>query len=269
MKRKIAVLALTAALALSSTSAFAAQTTDCTNYNLNDLSSLLKNYVSNYNCDDLVNNTSKVLNFNGKTIDLNSINWKSILDCDTNYNNKPDCNLETIIGCETEQNNNNDCNTNQEKPTTNKPSTEKPGSNNESENNNTSTPSSNLTYEQKVVELVNIERQKAGLAALTMDSQISNVARVKSKDMAQNKYFAHQSPTYGSAGNMLTQFGIKWSSWGENIAYGQRSPEQVVTAWMNSAGHRANILSSNFTKIGVGYVTNSNGVPYWTQIFAK
>jgi len=87
--------------------------------------------------------------------------------------------------------------------------------------------------------------------------------------MASNNYFAHQSPTYGSAGDMLKQFGIKWSAWGENIASGQRTPEAVVTAWMNSEGHRANILSSNFSKIGVGYATNSNGTPYWTQIFTN
>ena len=129
--------------------------------------------------------------------------------------------------------------------------------------------SSNLNYEQKVVELVNIERQKNGLSALTLDAKVSNVARTKSKDMATNNYFAHQSPTYGSAGDMLKQFGIQWSAWGENIASGQRTPEAVVTAWMNSEGHRANILSSNFSKIGVGYVTNSNGTPYWTQMFTN
>ena len=122
-------------------------------------------------------------------------------------------------------------------------------------------------YEQKVAELVNIERQKNGLAPLTLDSAISNVARIKSKDMSDNNYFAHQSPTYGSAGDMLTKFGVKWSAWGENIAAGQRTPEEVVNAWMNSEGHRANILSPNFSKIGVGYV--NNGRPNWTQMFTN
>jgi len=131
------------------------------------------------------------------------------------------------------------------------------------------TTASNSNYEQKVVELVNIERQKNGLSTLALDSSVSNVARTKSKDMAANNYFAHQSPTYGSAGDMLKQSGINWSAWGENIASGQRTPEAVVTAWMNSEGHRANILSSNFTKIGVGYTTNSNGTPYWTQMFIR
>ncbi len=136
--------------------------------------------------------------------------------------------------------------------------------------NNTAISSpSNMSYEQQVVQLVNVERQKAGLSSLTLDSSISNVARKKSQDMASNNYFAHQSPTYGSAGDMLKQFGVNYSAWGENIASGQRSPEAVVSAWMHSEGHKANILSSNFTKIGVGYAVNSNGTPYWTQMFTK
>ncbi|WMJ78834.1 MULTISPECIES: CAP domain-containing protein [unclassified Sedimentibacter] len=134
---------------------------------------------------------------------------------------------------------------------------------------NSSTKSSNSSYEQRVVQLVNVEREKNGLNPLVLDSSISNVARAKSKDMADNNYFAHQSPTYGSAGDMLRNFGINWSAWGENIASGQNTPEQVVNAWMNSEGHRANILSTNFGKIGVGYVTDSNGTPYWTQMFTN
>lgn len=130
----------------------------------------------------------------------------------------------------------------------------------------TSAPSSS-NYERRVVELVNIERQKIGLEPLTLDSAISNVARIKSKDMSDNNYFAHHSPTYGSAGDMLTQNGIKYSAWGENIAAGQRTPEDVVNGWMHSEGHKANILSSDFSKIGVGYV--NNGRPHWTQIFTN
>lgn len=136
----------------------------------------------------------------------------------------------------------------------------------ETKANTTSAPITS-NYEQKVAELVNIERQKNGLAPLTLDSAISKVARIKSKDMSDNNYFAHQSPTYGSAGDMLKQYGINWSAWGENIAAGQRTPEEVVNAWMNSEGHRANILSPNFSKIGVGYV--NNGRPNWTQMFTN
>ncbi|HAS92319.1 MAG TPA: hypothetical protein DCS12_08850 [Clostridiales bacterium] len=131
----------------------------------------------------------------------------------------------------------------------------------------TSTAPSVSNYEKQVVELVNVERQKNGLAPLTLDPAISNVARIKSQDMSANNYFAHQSPTYGSAGDMLAKHGIRYTAWGENIAAGQRTPEEVVNAWMNSPGHRANILASHFTKIGVGYV--NNGRPYWTQMFTN
>lgn len=133
----------------------------------------------------------------------------------------------------------------------------------------TATSSSNVNYEKRVAQLVNIEREKNGLQPLAFDSSISNVARSKSKDMADNNYFAHQSPTYGSAGDMLRNFGINYSAWGENIASGQDTPEEVVNAWMNSEGHKANILSTNFGKIGIGYVTNAGGKAYWTQMFTN
>ncbi len=119
-------------------------------------------------------------------------------------------------------------------------------------------------YENKVLELVNVERQKAGLKPLQMDSAISNVARMKSQDMQTNKYFSHTSPTYGSPFDMMKKFGISYRTAGENIAMGQRTPEEVVTAWMNSPGHRANILKADFTHLGVGYVATGH---YWTQMF--
>ncbi|MEH6852921.1 CAP domain-containing protein [Bacillus pseudomycoides] len=119
-------------------------------------------------------------------------------------------------------------------------------------------------FEQKVVDLTNAERAKQGLPALKVDAQLSKVARVKSEDMQKNHYFDHTSPTYGSPFDMMKQFGISYRSAGENIAQGQRSPEEVVQAWMNSAGHRANILNNGYTHIGVGYVESGN---YWTQEF--
>ncbi|SCG82521.1 SCP-like extracellular protein [Proteiniborus sp. DW1] len=123
--------------------------------------------------------------------------------------------------------------------------------------------------EQEVVRLVNVERQKNGLNALELDAELSKVAREKSKDMATKGYFSHTSPTYGSPFDMMKKFGIKYSSAGENIAMGQPTAEAVVKAWMNSEGHRANILNKNFTKIGVGYYKASNGSPYWTQMFIR
>lgn len=119
-------------------------------------------------------------------------------------------------------------------------------------------------YELEVVELTNVERQKHGLAPLQIDEALSKVARVKSEDMAKQNYFNHNSPTYGSPFDMMKQFGISYRTAGENIAMGQRSPQEVVNAWMNSEGHRANILNSNFTHIGVGHASNGN---YWTQQF--
>jgi uncharacterized YkwD family protein len=119
-------------------------------------------------------------------------------------------------------------------------------------------------YEQKVVELTNQERAKYGVPALQLDENLSKVARAKSMDMKNKGYFDHTSPTYGSPFDMMKQFGISYSSAGENIAMGQRSPEEVVNAWMNSEGHRKNILNGSFTHIGVGYVESGN---YWTQMF--
>jgi uncharacterized YkwD family protein len=119
-------------------------------------------------------------------------------------------------------------------------------------------------YEQKVVDLTNQERAKNGLAALKVDTTLSKLAREKSRDMSVNGYFSHTSPTYGSPFDMMKQYGITYRAAGENIAMGQRTPEEVVQAWMNSEGHRKNILSSNFTHIGVGYVASGN---YWTQEF--
>lgn len=307
MKNKVIALTLSAVLALSSTSAFAAENTNCTKVNF-DYSSLVKSISSNYKID--CTNILNKLSINGQSLNCNSIKWNIIncktADCKTANLTKADC---KTTDCKSAKCTTADCKTaiktakpaavkpavkqpaisqpaatkpvvkqpTVAKPVATKPVSNKPAATYEPIKNSTSNDSSsnktvsssNLNYEQKVVELVNIERQKNGLSPLTLDSKISNVARTKSKDMATNNYFAHQSPTYGSAGNMLKNSGINWSAWGENIASGQRTPEAVVTAWMNSEGHRANILSSNFSKIGVGYAVNSNGTPYWTQMFTN
>ena len=119
-------------------------------------------------------------------------------------------------------------------------------------------------FEKKVVELTNAEREKQGLAPLELDVELSKVAKDKSKDMQQNNYFSHNSPTHGSPFDMMKKYGIQYNAAGENIAQGQQSPEEVVNAWMNSEGHRANIMNENFTHIGVGHVEEGN---YWTQMF--
>ena len=124
--------------------------------------------------------------------------------------------------------------------------------------------SSTTAFEAEVVRLVNQRRAEHGLKPLIQDWQLSRVARYKSQDMKDLGYFSHTSPTYGSPFQMMKSFGISYRTAGENIAKGYASPEAVVNAWMNSPGHRANILNSTYTHIGVGYVPSGN---YWTQMF--
>lgn len=124
--------------------------------------------------------------------------------------------------------------------------------------------SSVIAFENEVIRLVNEVRAEHGLQALTANWELSRVARYKSQDMADNRYFSHTSPTYGSPFQMIKNFGLSYRTAGENIAYGQSTPQAVVSAWMNSSGHRANILNSSYTQIGVGYVANGH---YWTQMF--
>ncbi len=119
-------------------------------------------------------------------------------------------------------------------------------------------------YEQEVCDLVNDIRRQYGLSELTVSHELTNVARLKSQDMKDKGYFSHTSPTYGSPFDMMKSFGISYRTAGENIAMGQRTPSEVVNAWMNSDEHRANILNSSYTQIGVGYVENGH---YWTQMF--
>ncbi len=120
------------------------------------------------------------------------------------------------------------------------------------------------SYESEVIRLVNEIRQKNGLRPLTANWELSRVARYKSQDMRDNGYFSHNSPTYGTPFQMLSAFGLSYRTAGENIAKGYASPQAVVNGWMNSSGHRANILNGSYTQIGVGYVSGGN---YWTQLF--
>lgn len=128
---------------------------------------------------------------------------------------------------------------------------------------------SEKNFEAQVVKLVNQERAARGLSPLTHNWELSRVARYKSMDMRDRGYFSHTSPTYGSPFTMIRNFGINFSSAGENIAQGQATPQAVVQSWMNSSGHRANILSTNFTQIGVGYAAGGKGRHYWTQMFIR
>lgn len=227
MKKKAMILIATSILTLNSFSVFAAEKTNCNSYkSINVLS------------------TSQFKDLCNKYLTNNSYDFSDIVlhdrknDCDNNTGN--------------ENNGNNNGNT---------------GSENNG-NNNTSKPdnsvSSESRYISEVVRLVNAERAKEGLAALQMDSSLNSAAQVRAKEIVTS--FSHTRPNGSNCFTALSEAGIKYNGSGENIAYGQKTPAEVVNAWMNSAGHRANIMSSKFTKIGVG-CHNSNGTYYWSQFF--
>ena len=115
--------------------------------------------------------------------------------------------------------------------------------------------------------LLNLDRKNNGLGALTLDAELCRIARIKSADMRDNRYFAHESPTYGRVGEMLRHFGYRFSAAGENIAH-HANVDKAQAAFMSSQGHRQNNLGS-WTKMGIGIVTDANGYIYATQIFAK
>ena len=176
--------------------------------------------------------------------------------------NKPNNNNNIINKPVNKPNNNND-NINKPDNNINNDSTNKPVEKPNNDNNTANFSS----YQKQVLDLVNAERTKRGLKSLTLDTKLSNVATMKSQDMIDKNYFDHNSPTYGSPFDMMRKFGVSYRSAGENIAEGQRSPQEVMNAWMNSEGHRKNILNPNFTTLGVGVAKTSSGRLYWTQMF--
>jgi len=139
----------------------------------------------------------------------------------------------------------------------------------------TQTPSPASDFEERVVELTNIERQNYGCEPVTMDTRLWAAAAGHSEDMAVNDFFSHTGSDGSSPDERIIAQGYIWSGWGENIAAGYTSPESVVNAWMSSSGHRANILNCSFVHIGVGYfylendTGNFNYYHYWTQDFAS
>ena len=138
--------------------------------------------------------------------------------------------------------------------------------NNGTQNNTTTTTSQMNSDEQEVFNLVNKQRTDNGLQALKNDNEVQRVARIKAQDMVNSGYFSHQSPTYGSPFDMLKSFGISYKSAGENIA-GNSSNSGAVTAWMNSSGHRANILNSGYNYTGIGVVSSPKYGKMYVQMF--
>lgn len=172
---------------------------------------------------------------------------------DTNSNKLPNCN-KPVFGLVI--------------PNTGKPDTDssKPDTNTgkpDTDSSNTDTNDSSIA--EQITALVNAERSKAGLSPVTLDTSLTSAANVRAKESAVS--FSHTRPDGRSFSSILTDNGISYRGSGENLAYGQFSPESVMEGWMNSSGHRANILNPNFTKIGVGYYKSSSGTKYWSQLF--
>lgn len=141
------------------------------------------------------------------------------------------------------------------------------GGSSSSGNTSSSTETSNMNSDEKeVFNLINKQRTNNGLAALKNDSEVQRVARIKAQDMVNNNYFSHTSPTYGSPFDMLKSFKISYKTAGENIA-GNSSNSSAVTAWMNSSGHKANILNSNFNYTGIGVVSSPKYGKMYVQLF--
>ena len=140
--------------------------------------------------------------------------------------------------------------------------------------NKTTTPNQTITTtnisltddEKETIDLINAERKKAGLSALSIDNELQRVARIKAQDMVDNNYFSHTSPTYGSPFDMMQSFKITYKTAGENIA-GNSTNQGAVTAWMNSPGHKANILNSSFTHTGLGVVKSNKYGKIYVQMF--
>ena len=137
------------------------------------------------------------------------------------------------------------------------------------EGNNTATDRGEITQQREILNLVNAERKKNGLKELTLSHTLNGIAGEKAFDMKEKNYFSHTSPTYGSPFEMLQHFGVKYSYAGENIASGQKTSKEVMQSWLNSSGHRANILNPNYTELGVGYVEGGTYGTYWVQLFIK
>ncbi|MBP3648484.1 MAG: serine protease [Clostridia bacterium] len=124
------------------------------------------------------------------------------------------------------------------------------------------------TQEEIAFLLLNQDRAANGMAPLQLDPALCSIARLKSQDMRDNRYFAHTSPTYGSASQMLKTLGYSFSAVGENIAH-HATVEKSQAAFMSSAGHRKNILSTSWTKVGIGVVVDAQGFVYVTQLFVR
>ncbi len=161
-----------------------------------------------------------------------------------------------------------DNNQNNQPGTDNNNQNNQPGTEDNNQSNNPGTEDSEQSvhaYVKRIVELVNEERAKAGLNPLTLKADVTEAAQVRAVECETS--FSHTRPNGTSFVTALKEAGVSYRGAGENIAWGQKTPEQVMEAWMNSSGHRANIMNAKYTSIGVGYYPNAAGRNYWSQLF--
>lgn len=197
------------------------------------------------------------------------------LDCNTSGNDMitPDCNtpVDNVITPDTNVSENDLA----------APDADKPGSDNNIPGNDIIVPdtdapendiilpdtnaSEDTSFAQQILTLVNKERAKAGLKEVILDETLEKAAAVRAGEIERS--FSHTRPDGSSFSNVLKDMGVTYKGAGENIAWGQKSPQEVMEGWMNSPGHRANILNPQFTKLGVGHYQNSRGTNYWVQLF--
>ena len=199
------------------------------------------------------------------SIDDNKDDNDNIEDNNQNNGNNQDNNQGGNIEDNNQGNNNQDKDDNNQDNNNNQDQDK--DDNNQNDDNNSSNINGFSKEQVEVLNLVNKERKANGLKPLTLNKELSNVANIKSRDMIEKGYFDHTSPTYGSPFDMMKKFNISYNTAGENIAMGQKTPSEVMNSWMNSSGHRANILNSTYTELGVGIQKDSNGTIYWTQMF--
>ena len=140
------------------------------------------------------------------------------------------------------------------------------GSSNSGSSGSQTTTSTMSSDEKEVLDLINKQRTNNGLSALKVDSEVQRVAKIKAQDMVNNNYFSHNSPTYGTPFEMLKSFKVSYKTAGENIA-GNSSNSGAVNAWMNSSGHKENILNSSFNYTGIGVVSSPKYGKVYVQMF--
>ncbi|STO31709.1 uncharacterized protein, YkwD family [Fusobacterium necrogenes] len=126
-----------------------------------------------------------------------------------------------------------------------------------------------VSYQEIILKKVNIARREKGLKPLKINEELNKIAIVKAKDMAKDEKLSHNSKKFGMTFNLIKKEGIRYSAAAENIARWHDTPEFVAKRWLNSKGHRKNILNPDYDETGIGLAKDKNGKNYWVQLFIK